>query len=61
MEISDFIEVPQLISTHESLNLPEERSMVVFGPHVEEQDPSTPTFYITLVIHDLLLHNCMLD
>ena len=35
--------------------------MVVFGPHVEEQDPSTPPFYVTLVVHDLLHHNCMLD
>jgi len=35
--------------------------MVVFGPHVEEQYPSTTHFYVTLVVHDLLLHNCMLD
>jgi hypothetical protein len=47
--------------THDSLNLQEERPMVVFGPHVEELDPSTAPFYVTLVIHDLLLHNCMLD
>lgn len=33
--------------------------MVVFGSHVEEHDPSTPPFYVTLVIHDLQLHNCM--
>ena len=44
-----------------SLNLQEERPMVVFGPRVEEIDPSTPPFYVSLVIHDLLLHNCMLD
>ena len=35
--------------------------MVVFGPHVEEHGLATPPFYVTLVIHDLLLHNCMLD
>jgi len=35
--------------------------MVVFGPHVEEQDPSTTPFYVTLVVHDLLLHKYMLD
>lgn len=33
----------------------------MFGPHVKYQDPYTPPFYVTLVIHDLLLHNCMLD
>lgn len=35
--------------------------MVVFGPHVEEHDPLVAPFYVTLIIHDLLLHNCMLD
>ena len=45
----------------DSLNLQEERPMVVFGPYVEELDSSTPPFYVSLVIHDLLFHNCMLD
>jgi len=35
--------------------------MVIFGPHIEEQYPSTTPFYVTLVVHDLLFHNCMLD
>ena len=47
--------------TRDCLNLQEERPMVVFGPHVEELDPSIAPFYVTLVIHDILLHNCMLD
>lgn len=47
--------------THDCLNLQEERPMVVFGPHVEELDPSTEPFYETMVIHDLLLHSCTLD
>lgn len=34
---------------------------MVFGLHVEELDPSTAPFSVTLGIHDLLLHNCMLD
>lgn len=35
--------------------------MVIFRLHVEELDPSTAPFYVTLGIHDLLLHNYMLD
>ena len=35
--------------------------MVIFGPHGEELDSTTPPFYVSVVIHDLLLHNCMLD
>ena len=52
---------PEAALTPDSLNLQEERPMVVFGSHVEELDASTPPFYVSLVIHDLLLHNCMLD
>lgn len=47
--------------THDSLNLQEERPMIIFGPQVEELDTSTAPFYVTLVIHKLLLHNHMLD
>ena len=43
------------------LNLQEERPMVVFVPHVEELASATPPFSVSLVIHDLLLHNYMLD
>ncbi len=39
----------------------EDKPVVVFGPHVEEVDSSTPPFYISLLIHDFLLHNCMFD
>ena len=35
--------------------------MVMFGRHVEEKDLSTPSFYVTLVLHDFLLHNCTPD
>ena len=52
---------PEVIYIPDSLNLQEERPMVVFGPHVKELDPTTPPFYVSLVFHDLLLHNCMLD
>ena len=52
---------PEIPIVPDSLNLQEERPMVVFGPHVKEIDPSTPPFYVSLVIHDLLLLNCMLD
>lgn len=47
--------------SHDNVNLQEERPMVVFGPLVEEKDPFIAPLYVTLVIHDLLLHNYMLD
>jgi len=60
-QVSQFMHPSISVPTHDSLNLQEERPMVVFGPHVEEHDPSIAPFYVTLVIHDILLHNCMLD
>lgn len=52
---------PTIAPMLDSLNLQEERPMVVFGPHVEEKDSSIAPFYITFVIHELLLHNFMPD
>lgn len=60
-QFSQFMLLSTLAPSHDYLNLQEEKLMVFFGPHVKEEDPSTAPFYVTLVIHDLLLHNSMLD
>jgi hypothetical protein len=33
----------------------------MFGPHIENDKDYVAPFYITLTVHDHLLHNCMLD
>jgi hypothetical protein len=33
----------------------------MFGPHIENDKDSMAPFYITITVHDQLLHNCMLD
>lgn len=60
-QVSQFMCPSSAIPILDNLNLQEERPMVVFGPHEEEQDPSPPPFYVTLVVLGLLLHNCVLD
>lgn len=50
-----------LVQTHECLNLQEEIPMIIYGPDVVELDSSTAPFFVTLVTHDLLLHNYMLE
>lgn len=60
-KFSQFMLPSTSVPTHDYLNLQEEIPIVIFGPHVEELDPSIAPFYVTLVIHDLLLHNYMLD
>jgi hypothetical protein len=43
------------------MNSHEEWPNVICGPYVEDQDDVIPPFYITLNMHDKMLHNCMLD
>ena len=43
------------------VNLQDDKPTVTLGPMVEELDESCPPFYISLNIHDNILHNCLLD
>ena len=46
----------------DSVNLEDERPAIYLGSHVQDRDDDTiPPFYISLNIHDKLLHNCLLD
>lgn len=60
-EIVEFINLKENVNINDTINLQDDKPVVVFGPHVEEVNPSTPPFYISLLIHDFLLHNCMFD
>ena len=43
------------------VNLQDNKPTVILGPMIEELDKSFPPFYISLNIHDKILHNCLLD
>jgi ribonuclease HI len=43
------------------VNLQYDKPTVTIGPMVEDRDNSCPPFYISLNIHDKILHNCLLD
>ena len=44
------------------INLQDDTPVVVFGPRMEDiTEEDVPPFYVTLKIHDLLLHNTMID
>lgn len=45
-----------------SLNLQDDDPSILFGPHVDEPSrEDSPPFYISLKIHDTILHNAMLN
>jgi len=43
------------------INLQDEKPMIMFGTHIENDKDSFVPFYITLTMHDHFLYNCMLD
>ena len=52
---------PSLLAPN-TVNLIYEKPRIYFGNHVEEKDDdNTPPFYMSLNIHDTLLHNYLLD
>jgi hypothetical protein len=43
------------------INLEYDKPNMTFGPHFKGARDTVTPFYITLNVHDQLLHNCMLD
>ena len=46
----------------DTVNLQDDKPTIMFGPRVENsQEDDVPPFYISLRIHNMFLHNAMLD
>jgi hypothetical protein len=45
----------------DSVNLQDEKPVVILGILVEDRDDSSPPLYTSLNIHDKVLHNCLMD
>jgi hypothetical protein len=43
------------------VNLQDDKPTVIIGPMIEDRDDSCPPFYISLNVHDKILHNFLLD
>ena len=43
------------------VNLQDDKHVVTLGPMIKDLKESCPPFYISLNIHDKILHNCLLD
>jgi hypothetical protein len=39
----------------------DENPAITMGPHIEYGSDSSPPFYISLNVHDKILHNCLMD
>jgi hypothetical protein len=52
---------PKTSSSDDFVNLQDDKPTVTIGPMIEDRDDSCPPFYISLNVHDKILHNCLLD
>jgi hypothetical protein len=43
------------------INLQDERPTIMFGMHIENTMDCVALFYITLTVHNHLIHNCVVD
>jgi hypothetical protein len=57
------IKMLKMGGTPDTLNVQDDHPAILFGPRVEETSDTedVPPFYVSLKIHDMTLHNTMLD
>jgi hypothetical protein len=57
------IKILKMEETSDTLNIQDDHPDILFGPRVEESSDvdEVPPFYVSLKIHDMTLHNAMLD
>jgi hypothetical protein len=60
---SQIIKMLKMEEAYDTLNVQDDHPAILFGPRVEESgdDGDVPPFYVSLKIHDMTLHNAMLD
>jgi hypothetical protein len=57
------IKMMKMGGTPDTLNIQDDHPAILFGPRVEETNDTedVPPFYVSLKVHDMTLHNTMLD
>jgi len=48
-------------ASSEYVNLQDDKPTVILSPMIENCEDSSPSFYVSLTIHQKILHNCLLD
>jgi hypothetical protein len=60
-QIAKMINFSDIESQADVINLEDDKPNIIFGPHFKGVRDTVTSFYITLIVHDHLFHNCMLD
>ena len=59
--ILDDLKLKATQASNDYVNLQDDKLVVVLNPMIEPADNNSPSFYVSLTIHDEILHNCLLD
>jgi len=59
--IVDALELKATQGSNESVNLEDGKPIVVLSLMTKPADDNFPSFYVSLIIHEKILHNCLLD
>jgi hypothetical protein len=55
------LQSPAPVISSDIVNLQDENHIITIGLHIEDKYDSSPPFYISLNIHDKILHKCLMD
>jgi hypothetical protein len=59
-QVFKMIDISNEITQLDTLNLHDEQPTIMFGPHIEERGEAVAPFYIYVIVHDHVLHKCIL-
>jgi hypothetical protein len=55
------LQPPIYVVTSDVIILQDGNPAIIVGPHIEDGFDASPPFYISLNVHDKILHNCLVD
>jgi hypothetical protein len=59
--IMKVLKPPIFSMTYDVINLQDENPEITVGPHIEYGSDASPPFYISLNVHEKILHNFLMD
>jgi hypothetical protein len=55
------LQPPTSVVTSDVISLQDENPTITVGPHIEDGSDASPPFYISLDVHENILHDCLMD
>jgi hypothetical protein len=55
------LQSPAQVISLDTINMEDENPTITIGPHMEYITNTSPPLYISLNVHDKILHNCLVD